>query len=567
MKNLAVIVSVAFSTVLGWTAFAALPFKVSCETIDFGEVPVRGSVTRQFKVCNLSDEYLPVRRIAADDGLDVFLFEDVMDPKRTISVEVSLRGGDRPGPVSGVVRLTVGGIEDMSADIRFKGMVVDGDSGVSYPMPRFNVPGVHPTVKNGERVAWTCPERTELYLNALHGTNRLQIARGMIDAAGSELNPEARNRVTLMCCKVYYRVMRELFVQRLGSDDERRAALAMPNLSRDGELSVAKRDFAEEPERRRREELMKKQAAEAARLRSEAIENAHKEAKKRKEEQARRWAELQAEQAARESEYKEEIFWRRVGLPGVKLAPVWKEYIEGEGRAYADNEHFKTNVFMPFFIKEFGVDRETKFRDELVNLLETEFADLLCHTGDSTNRVRNLERGEFCLDHSNEKAQDMCVQLWKKGCKSPLVNAICVYAHKGLPARSITGSDGKRQWLLFYDYTADDLPKGRDGLALRFFREATGSGQRIKVNVNFAEDRGKALCEWCRALEKEGARPEQWRCVMLMTLRFLGRGAVSVKGSAPVRPDVQLADALEKANCAPVLVRMFREEPIYTGKY
>ena len=54
---------------------------------------------------------------------------------------------------------------------------------------------------------------------------------------------------------------------------------------------------------------------------------------------------------------------------------------------------------------------------------------------------------------------------------------------------------------------------------------------------------------------------------MLMTLRFLGRGAVSVKGSAPVRPDVQLADALEKANCAPVLVRMFREEPVYTGEY
>ena len=31
--------------------------------------------------------------------------------------------------------------------------------------------------------------------------------------------------------------------------------------------------------------------------------------------------------------------------------------------------------------------------------------------------------------------------------------------------------------------------------------------------------------------------------------------------------NIQLADALEKANCAPILVRMLREEPVFSGNH
>ena len=44
-------------------------------------------------------------------------------------------------------------------------------------------------------------------------------------------------------------------------------------------------------------------------------------------------------------------------------------------------------------------------------------------------------------------------------------------------------------------------------------------------------------------------------------------GSGAARGLPAPQANIQLADALEKANCAPILVRMLREEPVFSGNH
>lgn len=556
--------SFAAAVLLVGSASAELPFALSRASVDLGEIPCGCSVMRQIVVRNLTDDYLPMYRVSADDGAEVQLLDDIMRPKASIPILMLFRVGDTPGPVEGVVRVTVGGVTNMTVDVRFSGRAVEGEPGIEYPVPRLDLPPSLTGAAAGARNLWTCPPRTESYLKGLRSTNRLEVARCMRAAVnGAEMSRSSRKIIVKMVYDHYDRVMREIFVQRKCTDEERDAALQL-GIPGDSEAFAAWQNWSRELDRLRDAEERRLREEREAKLQVEREKQALEYKRRLEEAQKKHAVEMQARHEAEQKEIGADLFWRAVGLPGTKLAPVWKEYIEGDGRAYSDNEHFKTTVFMPFFVREFGLDRDRRFGPQLVSVLETEFADLVCHTGKSRERVEDFkanQRGEMNVQSHPEGVADRMLELWRQGCTNAFVLAAVMYGKKGLPCRGSTDAAGNRIWLMFYDLSGDSVPKGRDGLAARFFREATeGVSARRTLNDNYMEDRARALIEWCKALESEGAKPEQWRCVMLMTLRFLGRQTFP-------QANIQLADALEKANCAPILVRMLREEPVFSGNH
>ncbi|MCR5838539.1 MAG: hypothetical protein K6G94_02760 [Kiritimatiellae bacterium] len=299
-------------------------------------------------------------------------------------------------------------------------------------------------------------------------------------------------------------------------------------------------------------------AAESERLaeiaRREAAERAAKEESKRKAEQEKRDKEQAKIDAFRAS--KAYRYARR--LPGNTLAEsgLWHDYIAGEGKAYADNETFKREVFIPFFVREFGIDANDPHYGDMMALLEKEFADPLCWTGDCEAW---LDRRLF--DNPTLSGRDrvggIAMELFKAGCTNSFVVASAYSYHviSHPPFAEVNG------WRITDDRRDD---------AARFM--TVGGLLHAAYNRDrseeIAEERRKAFLTWVRHLDAEGTNLAQWRTVEMFVLRICGRHGFrkdlpsGVELTVP-RPNRDLAEMLEKEGVALPLAKLLREDPVF----
>ena len=261
-----------------------------------------------------------------------------------------------------------------------------------------------------------------------------------------------------------------------------------------------------------------------------------------------------------EREWNANSTWYNLGLTGYFSSKAWREYVEGEGRAFADNENFKTNVFLPFLMKELRVSEEknARMRAKIEDLLKREFADRLCQTKATEAIKPECNGGSSCLEQGNwGKSAEWAYQTWTKTrSKNPFILSFAPY-HTKVGAWQIKGADGKPTFASVYERTENDIPRGRQGLFIRFMRDIGQCIGRLHHDKDYPGTPAGSLVNYCQALEQEGAKPETWRCVMLLTLGV--HGCQAWKEYSPKL----YAEALEKAGCAPFLVRLFREEPVF----
>lgn len=299
-------------------------------------------------------------------------------------------------------------------------------------------------------------------------------------------------------------------------------------------------------------------AAESERLaaieRREAAERAAEEESKRKAEQEKRdreQAKIDAFRAGKTYRYA-----RR--FPGNTLAEsgLWHDYIAGEGKAYADNETFKREVFIPFFVREFGIDANDPHYGDMMALLEKEFADPLCWTGDCEAW---LDRRLF--DNPTLSGRDrvggIAMNLFKAGCTNSFVvaSAYSYYVIGHPPFAEVNGwriTDGRK----------DDAARFMTVGGLFFAAYNRDRSEEI------AEERRKAFLTWVRHLDAEGTSLAQWRAVEMFVLRICGRRGFrkdlpsGVELTVP-RPNRDLAEMLEKEGVALPLAKLLREDPVF----
>lgn len=292
---------------------------------------------------------------------------------------------------------------------------------------------------------------------------------------------------------------------------------------------------------------------------AEALRRSNEQAKAEQEKRRarREWLGITEEE---EREWDANSTWYYLGLTGYFASKAWREYVEGDGRAFADNENFKTNVFLPFLMKELRVseEKDARMRAKIEDLLKREFADRLCQTKATEAIKPECNGGSSCLEQGNwGKSAEWAYQTWTKTrSKNPFILSFAPY-HTKVGAWRIKGADGKPTFASVYERTENDIPRGRQGLFIRFMRDIGQCIGRLHHDKDYPGTPAGSLVNYCQALEQEGAKPETWRCVMLLTLGV--HGCQAWKEYSPKL----YAETLEKAGCAPFLVRLFREEPVF----
>lgn len=533
---------------------AADPVSVEPSVIDMGEMPAGGSCTRRLALVNLTSRVLPLAWVESDGGASLMMMSDFLRPKARVPGCVSLRAGAEPGDFIRDVVFVLGGVTNETVRLRLKGRVVESDPELAYSDAGFGALHERSPLSNDRSVVWRCTPQTEECLQALRGTNLISVLQSMSGVRSRMW--KARSPLGAFCSEGIRFALRRLFVDGAGSDAERDGAfnrgVSIYTPCGDKEIDAAVDAYNRKVSDRRHAETMAKLKAEQDR-RSKALHEKWAAEKRAKDEA---WAKMRAQENA----FREEQEYMGVGLTGRQSSKAWQEYVEGEGRAFADEVHFKTNVFLPFLLKEFGVaeEKDAKVRKTVTEFLEREFADLLCHGREAQLAVSNqavcanvnLTEGKY------GRAVEWAYKEWKnRKSANPFVLAVAPYFPKA-ECWKLKGRTGRNALVSMYELSEESVPKGRVGLVPRFVRDSGRCLSRLHHDAEYPGEATNSIVNLCKALEQEGARPETWRCVMLLSLRVSGNCFTPSRERA-------MADALERAKCAPFLVRMFREEPVY----
>lgn len=533
---------------------AADPVSVEPSVIDMGEMPAGGSCTRRMTLVNLTSRVLPLAWVESDGDASLMMMSDFLRPKARVPGCVSLRAGAEPGDFVRDVVFVLGGVTNETVRLRLKGRVVESDPELAYSDAGFGALHERSPLSSDRSVVWRCTPQTEECLQALRGTNLISVLQSMSGVRSRMW--KARSPLGAFCSEGIRFALRRLFVDGAGSDAERDGAfnrgVSIYTPCGDKEIDAAVDAYNRKVSDRRHAETMAKLKAEQDR-RSKALHEKWAAEKRAKDEA---WAKM----LAQENAFREEREYMGVGLTGRQSSKAWQEYIQGEGRAFADEVHFKTNVFLPFLLKEFGVAKEknARIRKTVTEFLEREFADLLCHGREAQLAVSNRATcAKVCLTAGKYgRAIGWAYKEWTDHkCTNPFVLAVAPYFNETRCWR-LKGVKGPKAFVMTYELSEGSVPKGRAGLVPRFVRDSGDCDARRRHDAEYPGEATNSIVNLCKALEREGARPETWRCVMLLSLRVSGN-------SFTPRRERAMADALEQAKCAPFLVRLFREEPVY----
>ncbi|MBR4615788.1 MAG: hypothetical protein IKO55_09295, partial [Kiritimatiellae bacterium] len=149
-------------------------------------------------------------------------------------------------------------------------------------------------------------------------------------------------------------------------------------------------------------------------------------------------------------------------------------------------------MFIPFFVREFGIDANDPHYGDMMALLEKEFADPLCWTGDCEAW---LDRRLF--DNPTLSGRDrvggIAMNLFKAGCTNSFVvaSAYSYYVIGHPPFAEVNGwriTDGRK----------DDAARFMTVGGLFFAAYNRDRSEEI------AEERRKAFLTWVRHLDAEG---------------------------------------------------------------
>ena len=536
------------------------------EVIDFGELPVNGSCTREFAVSNATSEMVLVEWMESDAGASAQFFRDRIMPRERIDGCVCMTAGSKPGVFTNELVFSLGGVTNTAERFRLAYRAVEGDPGVAYPDAGFGKLDEPSPMDKGRRVVWKCSRRLQVFMDALHKTNLIERALALNDLAyGYNSNRDPSGKIATAELNS---ALRKLFIDGVGTDGDRDRAFNKYMISVfmgiDPEIDAAISGYKDAKMR----VAMEKQNAEMERRFKEQREKWEAEERKRVEENNRLAAiekERYEKKKEQQKEWSREMAWHAAGLPGNRQAKVWEEYLAGEGGAFADSVYFKTNVFLPFLVREFAVDKEedAELRGKILGILERDIVDPLLHIGVSAENLEDRKGRGLESDSFEPVAKWAHEYFLQTESRNPFILSVLVF-HDLRVVYRLSDSNGGTRRGRGYELSEGYLPEGRDGLAMHLVRNlCTEPGNRyVPIPMgDFRTDRCTPLLAWCKALEEEGARPEHWRCVMLLALRVTGT-YLNWDGREAYP---EMADALEKAGCAPMLIRMFREEPAITG--
>lgn len=527
--------------------------------IDFGEIPVNGSSVREFSVSNATDQIVIFDWMEADSGVTVQFYADMIRPHKRFDGCVCMTAGGESGIFTNELVFVLGGFSNETVGLRLVHKVVEGDPGLFYPDAGFAKVDEPSTMGGDRRMVWRCYKRTQAVMDALHKTNPLERADSLLEIIGpkSFLGDDTLDN---LAAAEMNKALKMVFDEAYCGDDERdrtydngkfrfnHIGFDIMQLANGYKFRKENAVRLREEEKAREEAERKKQEEQAKRAEEERI---------RQEERARR---EEAERKRQEEQAREQA-WFRAGLPGERPAKVWEEYLADDGAAFADAVYFKTNVFLPFLVKEFAVDKEAneELKKKIMEIMEHDIADPLCHIGISHENLVDCHGEGLCGDSFEPTSKWAHEYYLETESRNPFILAILVFHDLPVMYR-FTDNFGVKRKGQGYELSEDCIPEGRDGLATQFVRNLRKyPGNRYYANLESRSrfDRCTPTVAWCKTLEEEGARPEHWRCVMLLALRVMGT-YLAEEGTGGYR---ELANALEKAGCAPVLVRMLREEP------
>ena len=537
------------------TAVADGQISLSPQVIDLGEIVAGGCCTREFTISNVTENVVAIERIESEAEVSVLIFKDALAAHDHQTVCVCLKAGQVIGDFAADVSIFARGSSGSVVRLRLLGKVVESDDGFIYSDAGFGTVSYGMSVTGTNCVVWRCRERMQKCLATEHETNLISrvIALDALRGPWSD-----KDQIFAFCTEEMSRLLRPLLLEGKCSDAEKEELIEKcgfkTHFIHNTELDKEVRDYLYNKEVSLAKAKIAKENAERDRL----VRERRKAREDRERAQQEAFAKFRAESMKRDSD----LSWRRVELPGEHAAKVWEEYLAGEGKPFADNVHFKTNVFLPFLVREFGVGKvgDESLRKKILEFLETEFADPLCHVGEGAERAKSFGKASSLARGCWGESVNWAYERWIAGEKhNPFVLAFApFYAGKDrkIKLRRLKGRNGSALWGGVYEFSEEFVPSGREGLSIHFVRNICRCRNRGQYSEDYPDKHDESLVAWCRALEKEGARPEHWRCVLLLSLRVAGSSFIP-------RPNIRMADALEKAGVAPFLVEMLREEPIY----
>lgn len=537
------------------TAVADGQISLSPQVIDLGEIVAGGCCTREFTISNVTENVVAIERIESEAEVSVLIFKDALAAHDHQTVCVCLKAGQVIGDFAADVSIFARGSSGSVVRLRLLGKVVESDDGFIYSDAGFGTVSYGMSVTGTNCVVWRCRERMQKCLATEHETNLISrvIALDALRGPWSD-----KDQIFAFCTEEMSRLLRPLLLEGKCSDAEKEELIEKcgfkTHFIHNTELDKEVRDYLYNKEVSLAKAKIAKENAERDRL----VRERRKAREDRERAQQEAFAKFRAESMKRDSD----LSWRRVELPGEHAAKVWEEYLAGEGKPFADNVHFKTNVFLPFLVREFGVGKvgDESLRKKILEFLETEFADPLCHVGEGAERAKSFGKASSLARGCWGESVNWAYERWIAGEKhNPFVLAFApFYAGKDrkIKLRRLKGRNGSALWGGVYEFSEEFVPSGREGLPIHFVRNICRCRNRGQYSEDYPDKHDESLVAWCRALEKEGARPEHWRCVLLLSLRVAGSSFIP-------RPNIRMADALEKAGVAPFLVEMLREEPIY----
>ena len=537
------------------TSVADVQISLSPQVIDLGEIVAGGCCTREFTISNVTENVVAIERIESEAEVSVLIFKDALAAHDHQTVCVCLKAGQVIGDFAADVSIFARGSSGSVVRLRLLGKVVESDDGFIYSDAGFGTVSYGMSVTGTNCVVWRCRERMQKCLATEHETNLISrvIALDALRGPWSD-----KDQIFAFCTEEMSRLLRPLLLEGKCSDAEKEELIEKcgfkTHFIHNTELDKEVRDYLYNKEVSLAKAKIAKENAERDRL----VRERRKAREDRERAQQEAFAKFRAESMKRDSD----LSWRRVELPGEHAAKVWEEYLAGEGKPFADNVHFKTNVFLPFLVREFGVGKvgDESLRKKILEFLETEFADPLCHVGEGAERAKSFGKASSLARGCWGESVNWAYERWIAGEKhNPFVLAFApFYAGKDrkIKLRRLKGRNGSALWGGVYEFSEEFVPSGREGLPIHFVRNICRCRNRGQYSEDYPDKHDESLVAWCRALEKEGARPEHWRCVLLLSLRVAGSSFIP-------RPNIRMADALEKAGVAPFLVEMLREEPIY----
>ena len=537
------------------TAVADGQISLSPQVIDLGEIVAGGCCTREFTISNVTENVVAIERIESEAEVSVLIFKDALAAHDHQTVCVCLKAGQVAGDFAADVSIFARGSSGSVVRLRLLGKVVESDDGFIYSDAGFGTVSYGMSVTGTNCVVWRCRERMQKCLATEHETNLIS----RVVALDTLRGPWSKDPIFAFCTEEMSRLLRPLLLEGKCSDAEKEELIEKcgfkTHFIHNTELDKEVREYLHNKE----VALAKARIAQHNEERERKMQEwkkAREEAERARQEQFAKWRE---ESRKREAE----LVWHRVELPGLRTAKVWEEYLAGDGKPFADNVHFKTNVFLPFLVREFGVEKvgDESLRKKILELLETEFVDPLCHLGEAAERAKSSRRATSLSAGCWGESVNWAYEQWTAGEKhNPFVLALAPFYGGGkerkIKLHRLKGKDGSTLWGGVYELSEEFVPSGREGLPVHFVRNICRCRNRGRYSEDYPDKRYESLVAWCSALEREGARPEHWRCVLLLSLRVAGSLTIP-------RPNIGMADALEKAGVAPFLAKMLREEPVY----